>query len=190
MLAPDARWTIVGNSPISRTYQSRQEFLDQVITSAQRSVLEQADSDGSVRGIYADGDMVIVLFDGAGTARDGKPATKTGIDSWYLHMEGWADCGCGGVLRHHCVHRSSGREFRRAKYNKRHTAAQAELDIMQITGSATKQDTQRARLKSSWLNLAATPTIGRLACPGPLSMFHIIQLPDDIARRPAGNPRL
>src|SRR5262249_55466781 len=32
LLAPDARWTIVGNSPVSRTYASRQEFLDAVIT--------------------------------------------------------------------------------------------------------------------------------------------------------------
>jgi ketosteroid isomerase-like protein len=32
LLAPDAKWTIVGNSPVSRTFTSRQEFLDAVIT--------------------------------------------------------------------------------------------------------------------------------------------------------------
>jgi ketosteroid isomerase-like protein len=31
LLAPDAKWTIVGNAPVSRTYASRQEFLDVVI---------------------------------------------------------------------------------------------------------------------------------------------------------------
>jgi uncharacterized protein len=32
LLASDAKWTIVGNSPVSRTFTSRQEFLDVVIT--------------------------------------------------------------------------------------------------------------------------------------------------------------
>jgi ketosteroid isomerase-like protein len=31
LLAPDAEWTIVGSSPLSKTYQSKQEFLDRVI---------------------------------------------------------------------------------------------------------------------------------------------------------------
>jgi uncharacterized protein len=39
----------------------------------------------TVRGIYADGDMVVVLFDGAGTARDGKPYKNT--YTWYLQMK-------------------------------------------------------------------------------------------------------
>src|SRR5215469_6220317 len=32
LLAADAAWTIVGNSPVSRTFNSKQEFLDVVIT--------------------------------------------------------------------------------------------------------------------------------------------------------------
>jgi len=31
LLAPDAQWIIVGSSPLSKTYQSKQEFLDEVI---------------------------------------------------------------------------------------------------------------------------------------------------------------
>jgi ketosteroid isomerase-like protein len=38
----------------------------------------------TVRGIYADGDMVIVLFDGEGIALDGKPYRNT--YSWYMRM--------------------------------------------------------------------------------------------------------
>ena len=38
----------------------------------------------TVRGIYADGDMVIALFDGEGTALDGKPYRNT--YSWYMRM--------------------------------------------------------------------------------------------------------
>jgi uncharacterized protein len=82
-LAPDAKWTIVGNSPLSRTYQSRQEFLDQVINPFNARMSSRFVP--SVRGIYADGDMVIVLFDGAGTARDGKPYENT--YTCYLQMK-------------------------------------------------------------------------------------------------------
>jgi uncharacterized protein len=38
----------------------------------------------AVRGLYADGDMVIALFDAAATARDNKPYKNT--YSWYLQM--------------------------------------------------------------------------------------------------------
>jgi ketosteroid isomerase-like protein len=81
-LAPDAKWTIVGNCPVSRTYQNRQEFLDQVITPFNARLSSRLVP--TVRGIYADGDMVVVLFDGKGTARDGKPYQNT--YSWYLQM--------------------------------------------------------------------------------------------------------
>ena len=81
-LASDAKWTIVGNSPVSRTYQNRQEFLNQVITPFNARLSSRLIP--TVRGIYADGDMVVVLFDGQGTARDGKPYQNT--YSWYLQM--------------------------------------------------------------------------------------------------------
>jgi uncharacterized protein len=81
-LAPDAKWTIVGNCPVSRTYQNRQEFLDQMITPFNARLSSRLVP--TVRGIYADGDMVVVLFDGKGTAQDGKPYQNT--NSWYLQM--------------------------------------------------------------------------------------------------------
>jgi len=82
LLAPDAKWTIVGNSPVSRTFASRQEFLDAVITPFNLRLSSRLVP--TVRGIYADGDMVIALFDGEGTARDGKPYKNT--YSWYMQM--------------------------------------------------------------------------------------------------------
>jgi ketosteroid isomerase-like protein len=75
LLAPDAKWTIVGNSPVSKTYHSRQEFLDAVIDPFNPRLSSRLIP--TARGIYADGDMVIALFDGAGTARDGKPYRNT-----------------------------------------------------------------------------------------------------------------
>jgi ketosteroid isomerase-like protein len=82
LLAPDAKWTAVGKSPIEGTYHSRQEFLDQVINPFNARFSSRLIP--TVRGIYADGDMVIVLFDGEGTARDGKPYRNT--YSWFMRM--------------------------------------------------------------------------------------------------------
>jgi ketosteroid isomerase-like protein len=82
LLVPDAKWTIVGNSPVSRTYSSRQEFLDLVIMPFNARLSSRLVP--TVRGIYTDGDMVIALFDAEGTARDGKPYKNT--YSWYMQM--------------------------------------------------------------------------------------------------------
>ena len=82
LLAADATWTIVGNAPVSRTYTSRQEFLDMVIMPFNARLSSRLVP--TVRGVYADGDMVVVLFDARATARDGKPYQNT--YSWYMEM--------------------------------------------------------------------------------------------------------
>jgi len=82
LLASDAKWTIVGNSPVSRTFTSRQEFLDVVINPFNARLSSRLVP--SVRELYADGDTVIALFDAEGTARDGKPYRNT--YSWYMQM--------------------------------------------------------------------------------------------------------
>ena len=82
LLAPDAKWTIVGNAPVSRTYTSRQEFIDIVITPFNARLSRRLVP--SVRGLYTDGDIVIALFDAEATARDGKPYKNT--YTWYMRM--------------------------------------------------------------------------------------------------------
>jgi len=82
LLASDAKWTIVGRSAASGTYQSRHDFLDQVVIPFNARLSTPLVP--TVRGIYADGDMVIVLWDGAAMARDGKSYENT--YSWYLKM--------------------------------------------------------------------------------------------------------
>jgi len=84
LLAQDASWTIVGNSPVSRTYNSRREFMDVVINPFNARMSSRLVP--SVRAIYADGDMVIALFDAEGTARDGKPYKNT--YTWYMRVQG------------------------------------------------------------------------------------------------------
>lgn len=82
LLTPDAQWTIVGNASVSRTYTSRQEFLDVVINPFNARLSRRLVP--AVRGIYADGDMVIALFDAEAIARDGKPYRNT--YTWYMRV--------------------------------------------------------------------------------------------------------
>jgi ketosteroid isomerase-like protein len=83
LLAPEADWTIVGSSPLSKTYAGRQAFLDAVIQPFNARMLTPLVP--TVRGIYADGDMVITLFDAAATAKDGLPYRNT--YTWYFRMK-------------------------------------------------------------------------------------------------------
>ncbi|MHA6618667.1 nuclear transport factor 2 family protein [Pseudonocardia sp. DLS-67] len=86
LLADDATWTIVGNSPVSRAYGSRQEFLDVVIDPFNARM--EVPLRPTVRALYADGDWVVALFDGSGTARDGMPYENT--YTWYMRLAGAA----------------------------------------------------------------------------------------------------
>lgn len=82
LLAPDADWTIVGSSPLSKTYPNRQAFLDEVIIPFNARMATPLVP--SVRGIYADGDTVIAFFDAAATTKDGQPYRNT--YTWYFRM--------------------------------------------------------------------------------------------------------
>jgi ketosteroid isomerase-like protein len=84
LLADDATWTIVGNAPVSRTYQSRQEFLDQVFGPFNARMSSRLVPTAPT--LYAEGDMVIAFFHSAGVARDGRPYRNT--YSWYMRMAG------------------------------------------------------------------------------------------------------
>jgi uncharacterized protein len=82
LLAPEADWTIVGSSPFSKKYPSKQAFLEEVIqpfNARMRTPLVP-----SIRGIYADGDTVISFFDASATSADGLPYRNT--YTWYFTM--------------------------------------------------------------------------------------------------------
>jgi ketosteroid isomerase-like protein len=82
LLAPDVEWTIVGSSPLAKTYRSKEEFITEVIAPFNARMSKPLVP--TVRGIYADGDMVIILFDAEATVKDGKPYRNT--YTWYLQM--------------------------------------------------------------------------------------------------------
>jgi uncharacterized protein len=85
IFAPEMTWTIAGRSLASRSYASRQEFIDEVLAPfAARFPADAPFRPVAVRGVYADGDTVVVVWDGHGVATDGKPYDNT--YAWFMTM--------------------------------------------------------------------------------------------------------
>ena len=82
LLADNATWTIVGRSLASKTYESREAFMRDVIRPFNARM--SAPLRPEIRSLYADGDTVIIFFDARGTARDGKPYENT--YAWFPTM--------------------------------------------------------------------------------------------------------
>ena len=82
LLAEDVKWTITGNSPVSKTYTSKKQFLDEVINPLNEKLTKKIVP--RLKELYADGDMVIALWDGSAVAKDG--ITYDNTYSWYMKM--------------------------------------------------------------------------------------------------------
>jgi uncharacterized protein len=83
LLTDDVTWTISGSSPHSRTYYSKQELMDEVIMPLNRRLSEKIVP--AVRNVYADGNTVIVIWDGKAKATDGRPYLVS--YAWFLEMK-------------------------------------------------------------------------------------------------------
>lgn len=83
LLDEHVEWTITGNSAISKVYTSSKQFIDEAIVPLNKRFKTKIVP--KVREVYADGDTIIVLWDGTATATDGLPYTNT--YSWYLTMK-------------------------------------------------------------------------------------------------------
>jgi hypothetical protein len=84
LLADTARWTIAGRCLVSNVYRSKREFLTEVVERFNARVSKRIVP--AIRTLHADGDTVIVVFDGTATAKDGLPYANT--YSWHLRFEG------------------------------------------------------------------------------------------------------
>ena len=82
LLSDDVEWTITGNSPISKTYTTREQFLNEAIAPLNDRLSSKIVP--KVRGIYAEDDMVIAIWDGKAIAKDGVPYNNT--YSWYMKV--------------------------------------------------------------------------------------------------------
>lgn len=82
VLAADATWTIKGTSPVSGSYEGRDAFLEQAVVPFAARLSSPVQP--TVKGIWADGDHVIVHWDGAATAADGASYSNSYV--WIFRM--------------------------------------------------------------------------------------------------------
>jgi ketosteroid isomerase-like protein len=84
LLADDAVWIIEGRSIAAKTYMGRKTFIREVVKPLNARIRDRLKP--RVRSICADGDIVVIFFDGEATARDGKPYNNTYF--WQFEMQG------------------------------------------------------------------------------------------------------
>lgn len=83
LLEEDAVWTVAGVSPVSATYNSRQALVDGAVTPIHAQL--QTPITPTVRHLIAQGDNVMVLWDGTATASDGSRYENS--YAWHLIMK-------------------------------------------------------------------------------------------------------
>lgn len=83
LLTDDMQWTITGSTPLSKTYQNKKQFMDEVITPLNAKLSVKIHP--TVRELYSEGNNVVVLWDGKAIAKDGQPYNMS--YAWFLKMK-------------------------------------------------------------------------------------------------------
>ena len=79
-------WRIEGHSHASREYRDRDEFVDQVLAPfGARFARGERFRPVRIRSLHADGDTVIVVWDGSGVANDGRSYENS--YAWFMRLE-------------------------------------------------------------------------------------------------------
>ena len=87
VFAPGMVWRIEGHSAASKEYGSKQQFIDEVLTPlGARFTASEPFRPVKIRAVYADGDTVIVIWDGRGIASDGQPYENS--YAWIMKLDG------------------------------------------------------------------------------------------------------
>ena len=88
VFAPDMVWRIEGHSAAAREYRDREEFVDEVLApfGARFAASSEPFRPVRVRSLTADGDTVVVVWDGFGVANDGRPYENN--YAWVMRLAG------------------------------------------------------------------------------------------------------
>jgi uncharacterized protein len=85
VFADDMVWRIEGHSVASKEYATKQEFVDEVLAPFGARFSEgERFRPITIRSVHADGDTVVVLWDGHGVANDGRPYENT--YAWFMTL--------------------------------------------------------------------------------------------------------
>ncbi len=83
LLDDDVKWTVIGTTPVSKTYESRAAFLEgavQPLTGRLSGAIEP-----KVVNLIAEDDWVSLQWRGQGSMRSGKPYNQT--YSWVMRLQ-------------------------------------------------------------------------------------------------------
>lgn len=83
LLADDVVWVVAGNSPVSGTYRSREQFMAEAVKPITDKLATPIVP--SVRQIVAQGSLVVAYWDGQATAKDGSRYTNS--YSWHMQLK-------------------------------------------------------------------------------------------------------
>jgi ketosteroid isomerase-like protein len=75
ILDDKVRWTVIGSCPVSRTYNSKQEFLEGATKPLSAKLAGPIQP--TVRNIIAEGDQIVLQWDGKAATKSGKPYNNT-----------------------------------------------------------------------------------------------------------------
>ena len=86
VFAPGMVWRIEGHSAAAREYRGTQQFVDEVLAPfGARFAGGQPFRPVTIRGVYADDDTVVVIWDGRGIANDGQPYENS--YAWIMKLD-------------------------------------------------------------------------------------------------------
>jgi ketosteroid isomerase-like protein len=71
ILDDNVRWTVIGSCPVSKTYTSKQAFFEGATRPLSAKLAGPIQP--TVRNIIAEGDQVVLQWDGKATSKSGKP---------------------------------------------------------------------------------------------------------------------
>ena len=86
VFAPGMVWRIEGHSVAAKEYRGTQQFVDEVLAPfGARFAGGQPFRPATIRGVYADDDTVVVIWDGRGIANDGQPYENS--YAWIMKLD-------------------------------------------------------------------------------------------------------
>ena len=100
LLADDVRWTVIGSTPVSGTYNSKSDFRLRLKSLSEKFAGELK---AVVRDVIADGDKVAVQWDGHATGKNGAAYDQTYC--WVMRLRDGLVCECIAYLDTEMVNR-------------------------------------------------------------------------------------
>lgn len=86
VFAPGMVWRIEGHSAAAKEYRGSRQFIDEVLAPfGARFTAGEPFRPVAIRGVYADGDTVVVIWDGRGIANDGQPYENS--YAWIMKLD-------------------------------------------------------------------------------------------------------